>query len=255
MPKPPFGPTHVGGEERSDAPTKNDFRRHAAQFPRRQIGPEREKPVLTKGLLAPSAQDIAGSATFLKQKDTGLMKLLPRETLERGADRNAKRAKVRGGGAYYSFVFLSHDNLFGADLQLDQNTLSVSATEPNYGLLTDLGDVSLFDISADDSRAAFIATYKPARIGPDALCEIQRFNDGVTMNGSLYKLSVPVKVNSTYLLRSIKYRGSDLLVGFRIIRQESDGSITILWKLLKQYWRPTFERVIYVNPVNKCPPR
>lgn len=247
MPAPPFGPTHIGGEERPDAPTREDFRRQVALLPRRQIGPVREKRILTKGLLAPSAQDSVDNASFLQQKDTGLMKLLPRDV-----GQTAKRVKIRGGGAYYSFFYLSHDNIYGADLQLDQNMLSVSSPAPDYGLLTDLGDVSLVDFSDDDSRAAFIAAYKPARNAPDARCEIQRFHDGVTMNGSLHKLSLPVRVNSTYLLRSINYGRSDLLVGFRITRQESDGSITILWKLLKQYWRPNFERVVYLNPVNKC---
>ena len=253
MPAPPFGPTHVGGDERPDAPTKDDFRR--LPHPQRQLGPVREKRVLTKGLLAPSVQDLVENATFLKQEDTGLVKLLLRETPYQRGDGTAKRVKLRGGGAYYSFFYLSHDNLYGSDLGLDENTLSVSSPGPDYGMLTDLGDVSLVDVSAEDSRAAFIATYKPARNGPDALCEIQRFHDGVTMNGSVYKVSLPVKVNSTYLLRSISYGRSDLLIGFRITRQENDGSISILWKLLKQYWRPTFERVVYVNPVNKCPTR
>lgn len=253
MPAPPFGPTHIGGPEPPDAPTREDFRRLVARLPRRQFGPVPEKRILTKGLLAPSAQDVADNLAFLQLKDTGLVKLLPRENPGSPADRNAKRVKIRGGGAYYSFFYLSHDNVYGWDLQLDQNTLSVGYGR-DYGMLTDLGDVSLGDISADDSRAAFIATYKPARTGSNILCEIQRFRDGVVVNGSLYNLSLPVKVNSTYLLRSINYGRSDLLVGFRITRQESDGHITILWKLLKQYWRPTVERVVYVNPVDKCQP-
>ena len=253
MPAPPFGPTHVGGEERPDAATKEDFRR--IPYPQRQPGPVREKRALKSGPLAPSAQDSADNATFLQQKDTGLMKLLPREMPDLREDRTAKRGKIHGGGAYYSFFSLSHDNAYGSDLKLDQNTLSVGSSGLNFGVLTDLGDVSLSNMLAGDSRATFLAIYKPARNGLEARCETQRFRDGVTMNGSLYTLSLPVRVNSTYLLRSINYGRSDLLVAFRITRQESDGSITILWKLLKQYWRPTFERVVYVNPVNKCPTR
>jgi hypothetical protein len=254
MPAPPFGPTHIGGEERPDAPVQEDFRRLAAQRLWRGFGPVAEKPVLTKGLLAPSPQDRADNETFLRQKDTGLIKLLTR-TIDPHADRKTKSVKIPGGGAYYSFFSLAHDYTFGSDLEFDQKTLSVSSAGPIYGMLTDLGDVSLADLSSDDARAAFMATYRPARKGTDVRCETQRFRDGVTMDGSLYNLSLPVKVNSTYLLRSINYYRSDVLVGFRVTRQESDGSITILWKLLKQYGRPTLERVVYVNPVDKCPPR
>lgn len=248
MPAPPFGPTHIGGEERPDAPTRDDFRR--IPHPQRQLGPVREKRVLEKGPLAPSPQDYAVNATFLKQQDTGLMKLLPGET----SDQNEKRVKIRGGGAYYSFFYLSHDTIYGWDLHLDHNTLSVSSAGPDYGMLTDFGDLSLADVSAGRSPAAFISEYKPARNVTDARCEIQRFGEGVTIDGSFYNLSLPVKVGSTYLLRSINYYRSDLLVGFRITRQDGDGSVTIVWKLLKQYLRPTIERVVYVNPVNKCPP-
>lgn len=254
MPAPPFGPTHIGGEERPDAPAQADFRRLAVPRLWRGFGPVAEKAVLTKGLLAPSVQDRAENETFLKQNDTGLMKLLPR-TNDPHADRKTKSIKIPGGGAYYSFFSVTHDYSFGSDLQLDQNMLSVGSAGLIYGMLTDLGDVSLADLSADDARAAFMSTYKPARTGADFRCETQRFRDGVTVDGSLYNLSLPVKPNSTYLLRSINYYRSDVLVGFRITRQESDGSITILWKLLKQYWRPKFEGVVYVNPVDKCPPR
>ena len=59
MPAPPFGPTHVGGDERPDAPTKDDFRR--IPHPQRPFGPLREERVLTKGLLAPPAQDVGAS--------------------------------------------------------------------------------------------------------------------------------------------------------------------------------------------------
>ena len=149
MPAPPFGPTHIGGEERPDAPTKDDFRR--IPHPQRQLGPVREKRVLKKGVLAPSAQDSVDNATFLKQPDTGLIKLLPRETSD---DKAAKRVKIRGGGAYYSFFYLSHDNIWGADVQLNQNTLSVDSPAPDYGVLTNLGDISLVDIPARRAMAA-----------------------------------------------------------------------------------------------------
>ena len=251
MPAPPFGPTHVGGDERPDAPTKDDFRR--VPHPQRQLGPMREKRVLKKGLLAPTAQDISENAAFLQLRDRGLIKLLPREIFDWGTYEIPKRVKVRGGGAYYSFFYISHDNVYGADIELDHNFISLDFKAPDYGMLMEVGHLPLTDLSADDPRTAFIAAYKPASSRADALCEIKRLRNGLEMNGSLYKLSLPVKVNSTYLLRSINYGRSDLLVGFRVTRQDRDGSVIIAWRLLKQYWRPTFERVVYVNPIDKCP--
>jgi hypothetical protein len=35
---------------------------------------------------------------------------------------------------------------------------------------------------------------------------------------------------------------SDVLVVFRVVRVDSDGSATIVWKLLKKYGKPSFNK-------------
>jgi hypothetical protein len=55
---------------------------------------------------------------------------------------------------------------------------------------------------------------------------------------------VPVEVNATYLLRSISYRDSDILVGLKVIRRDSDGSVVLAWKLLKKFKAPEVDRRI-----------
>ena len=47
-----------------------------------------------------------------------------------------------------------------------------------------------------------------------------------------------MKLDSTYLLRSINYRSSDVLVAFKVVRIDSDGSAVLLWKLLQKYPKP-----------------
>jgi hypothetical protein len=61
-------------------------------------------------------------------------------------------------------------------------------------------------------------------------------------DGFRYQRTVPVKENSTYLLRSIGYRSSDVLVAFRLVRQDLDGSVIIAWKLLKRYHTSELKR-------------
>jgi hypothetical protein len=120
-------------------------------------------------------------------------------------------------------------------------------------MMVNLEDVPLDEVSVTDSRAAFLVAYRPARNEPDSRCEFKRFRAGITVEGLLYKRSLPVQVSSTYLLRSMNYGRSDLLVAFRVVRQEPDGSTIIAWKLLNQWRRPAFDRVLYVDPVDKCP--
>lgn len=248
MQPPPFGESHVGGYD----PIKEDFDRGRIR-PEHRWGPPREKRVLTKGLLAPSAADRLENEAFLKQPDTGLIKLLPRELFDSSTYRTKKRLNVRGGGAYYSFFYLTHDYGYGSDLELYNDQFTVGLAGMDYGMMVNLGDVPLGALSAVDSRAAFLATYRSALHEPEARCEFKRFREGVVVGEMLYKRSLPVQVNSTYLLRSINYGRSDVLIGFRVARQEPDGSVIIAWKKLKEWKRPGTGRVLYVNPINKCP--
>jgi hypothetical protein len=202
----------------------------------------REERVLKKGLLAPSQADRLAFAEFLRLRNTGLVRLLPREVYDSETYRTKKRINIRGGGAYYSFADLTHSYGFGNDLELDHNILSVGFAGADYGMLTKLGDQPLADITINEVRARFIAEYKPPKPEPAARSEFRRFQKGATIDGVLYRSRLPVEVGTTYLLRSIVYRTSDVLVAFRVVRKDTDGSVIIAWKLLKEYPVPQLTR-------------
>src|SRR6267142_5729973 len=60
-----------------------------------------ELQALEKQFLAPAEEDRTVYADFLRQADTGLIRLLPRETYSKGT-----ALTITGGGAYYSFTRL-----------------------------------------------------------------------------------------------------------------------------------------------------
>jgi hypothetical protein len=208
--------------------------------PRRSVGSggrsiSREPRVLTKGPLAPSAQDRANHASFLSQPITGLIRLLPRRLNSSKSSSSNPAVKIRGEGAYYSFFYRSHEYAYGSDIQLADDMLSVGFAGANYGILTNLGDVPLTDVTLEDPRSSVLADYKALTKESKARAEYRSFQQGVTIDGALYKSRLPLVVNSTYLLRSIVYRASDVLVAFRVVRKDTDGSAIILWKRLKKY--------------------
>ncbi len=209
-------------------------------------GPEtlREPRVIKKGLLAPSIDDRIAFTTFLQDKNTGLIRLLPRQGYDREAFLADKKRNLRGGGAYYSFAHLTHAYGFGSDIALEQGNLSVGFAGADYGMLTNIGDTPLELITLDDVRTQDIAAYRPPRAETEAREEYRRVNstEGLTFDGFLYRKSLPVQENSTYLLRSIAYGRSDVLVAFRLARKDTDGSVIIAWKLLKQYPAPKLKR-------------
>lgn len=196
-----------------------------------------EVKALEDQFLSPTDQDRADYAEFLKQPETGMIRLLPRETYD-----NGKKLSVRGGGAYYSFLRGTHEYGYGSDISLEQKYLSVGFAGADYGLLTTLGDVPLETVTLNNEQAAIAGAYKVALDLPSARVEGRRFGGGTIIDGTTFKSRVPAHLNFTYILRSINYDRTDVLVALKIIRQDNDGSLIIAWKLLSKNPKPELAR-------------
>ena len=195
--------------------------------------------------LSPAAEDRAAYKEFLGQLDTGLIRLLPREVYESEAyKKNQKTLTIRGGGAFYSFARLTHEYGLGSDLMLDAGYLSVPAPGAGYGMMIDLGDVSLDEITKDYPTARALAAYEAVTDEPHARVEQRQIQAGRILDGATYKSRLPLKLGTTFLLRSIDYDDTDVLVAFRTVRQDTDGSVIIAWKLLKRFPRPELVRTV-----------
>ena len=196
---------------------------------------------LQEKFLAPSAEDRAAYAEFLSQPDTGLIRLLPREKYDGSGERKAK-LDINGGGAYYSFARLTHEYGMGQDIGLESGYLSTGFGGADYGMLTKLEGARLEDVSAELPGLIFLAKYNAVNNVPDARVEQTRFQGGAVIDGISYKRRVPVEVGATYALRSIQFARADVLVAFRVVRQDTDGSLIIAWKLLQKYPMPKLAR-------------
>lgn len=201
-----------------------------------------------KLFLSPSAEDLAAFAEFLKQPNTGLIRILPRGLYE-------DRLTIRGGGAYYSFTRLTHEYGNGSDIELQrvptnefvappiaEQNFQVGFAGADYGFIVTLGNVPLEKVTLDHDGVKFLVDYDPPSAEPQARSESRRARDGVGKNGYSYKSVVPAFASYTYALRSINYNTSDVLVAFRVVRKEIDGSVVILWKRLKRFSRPDLIR-------------
>jgi hypothetical protein len=149
---------------------------------------------------------------------------------------------LRGGGAYYSFSQKTHEYGYGSDIELNQGKLMVGFAGADYGLMANIGNVPLENVTLASPEANVLATYKPATEEPQARLEYRRIGDGTEIDGLKVNRRLPLRSNATYLLRSLNYGASDVLVAFRVVRVDSDGSAIILWKLLKKYKTPQLAR-------------
>jgi hypothetical protein len=202
----------------------------------REIAAKRaELSRLEKQFLSPSEEDKAAHAEFLRQPDTGLIRLLPRETKE-------SALTIRGGGAYYSFKEHTNEYVNSSDLSLEQGQFTTGFAGANYGMLASLGDVPLENLSLEATAAQALAQHIPAEDEPHARIEQRKSSQGTTIGTVTYKSRVQLRLNSTYLLRSVNYSASDSLVAFRVVRIDNDDSVIILWKQLKKYPTPYLAR-------------
>ncbi|MEZ5429221.1 MAG: hypothetical protein R2747_23440 [Pyrinomonadaceae bacterium] len=207
-------------------------------------------------LLAPRQEDLDRSSKFLSVNKNGLIKLLP----DRGCATNPQlvvtsdeclKYSMPGAGSSYSFRKETHRIQTIADLTL-KGDFFLTTGALIQGILVNIGDVPLEEVGGQTEGFAYLADFEP-ETDPFKAREISvKLADGVKVGDLIYQSSLPVKENSTYLLRSIAYRGfiqrsyltliydesrwdkrKDVLVAFRVMRRETDGSTTILWKLLR----------------------
>jgi hypothetical protein len=265
-------------EAEAQSQSRSELRDEISEL-RKQL---REKERL---LLETSAEDRAAFAEFLKQPNTGLIRLLPRAQYNR-------LLTINGGGAYYSFARLTHEYGYGSDIELQmvqrrndfeyqasrrgndfehqagqrrydfehQVSPSTEILEPafitgfagaDYGFLANLGKVPLDKVTLEHEGVKFLASYVPPSAEPEARAEFQRARSGIGKAGFGYRSTLPVLINNTYVLRSINYNRSDVLVAFHVVRMEGDASVMLLWKRLKRFSKPELVRA--VPP--KCQPK
>jgi hypothetical protein len=88
----------------------------------------------------------------------------------------------------------------------------------------------------------YLSQFKTPTKESDARTQWRQLDLGLTINEITYKRDLPALVNKTYVLRSINYEQADILVAFRVIRRDADGSVIVAWKTLKKFPVPRLER-------------
>jgi len=198
-----------------------------------------ELAVLEKQVLAVADSDRQNFTAFLAQPQTGVIRLLPRELYDGNGKR---RLATSGGGAYYSFIRKTHEYGYGSDIELEQDQLSVGFAGADYGLLLNLGDVSLDQVVTDHGATRALLDYTPPMKESEVRAEYRKLWQGLELSGFTFKSRIPAVVSNTYLLRSVSPDRSDVVAAFRVVRKDTDGSLILLYKVLKTFPAPKMER-------------
>jgi hypothetical protein len=206
-----------------------DLRNLRKEYPPRSVSEFYSRPVKLsaeqKKLLEPSEAHKATFASFLRQPNTGLVRLLPREKFDR-----TTAMPLRGGGAFYSFTKASHNYSPFSDILFQDGQFRTGLFSLHLGLMTMQGETSLEQLTADNKAVRFLHGFAAPLDYQDFLIQVDNNKEGFEVEGNLYKSVFPVRLNTTYVLRSTIHDGPDTVVAFRVVGRDADGGVTLLWK-------------------------
>jgi hypothetical protein len=231
--------------------------------------------------LEPNSEDLAKYKSFLKQPKTGIFRLMPNYNCTEKLVVNVRKECEKSFyiGEYYSFVTGDYgDNSF-FDLTYENGDL-ISNDFWLQSIMTSLGDVPLDSLTQTSTGLKYLFDFVPQEENKAVKKQFREILKGIEADGHKYSKSTKALLNNTYALRLIGYRledkigfrfrrssptslerkilsangkissanswrgGADLILAFRVIRQDADGSLTILWKEMGKRKSPkiTFEK-------------
>ena len=119
--------------------------------------------------------------------------------------------------------------------------LSVGFAGADYGMLFNIGDVPL-EQASEHRAARALLEYTPPTKEPDVRVQQRQAHYGIELGGFNFKNRLSARVSNTYLLRSISPERSDIALAFRVVREDTDGSFILVFKVLKKFPTPDLER-------------
>lgn len=209
---------------------------------------------------------LAKHAEFLKGRNTGIVKLSVNSSClaDTGlviATEQCIPFKMPGAGTAFSFRTESYRLPRLADVILHNGIFKTGGAFQQV-IMVDLGDVEIEGLTLNTNGVKYLADLKPVRDSNEFTRYEQEIIKGFEVDGHLYRKGHLVKENSTFVLRSIAYRGRyirsldgieydemafdkrrDVIVAFRVVERDAAGNITILWNRMKDVEAPVLKIV------------
>jgi hypothetical protein len=207
-------------------------------------------------LLAAGTSDVAKYEAFLAQPGTGITKLIR----DFGCDEYSPAApnkqvclefSMPGGGSAFSFRQSDYQFWNLSDLLYDGKSF-LAFGQMSLGFMTDLRDVPIESVQLDSKGISYMTRFDPGSDIATVTKQNNVFVDGQNVDGQLYKKFLSAAVDNTYVLRSVAFKGkvprkhyeikyneldldkrSDIIVAFRVVRSDINGTVTIVWKTLQ----------------------
>ncbi|MEO7673117.1 MAG: hypothetical protein ABIU09_03445 [Pyrinomonadaceae bacterium] len=208
-------------------------------------------------LLTPHADDLSKYKSFLSQDRTGIFRMFPQTACDetRVVRVDGECANSVPGGSRYSF----RAGAKTPDIHYVDGRLVAKGFFAHH-LLASIGDISIDSLAPISRQLKPLADFVPETTYEGARAQSSDIENEMNLDGVKYSDHADLVVDSTYLLRIIAYKNGnnlqrrlsreglspndpvwnfeklqtdhrlDLIVAFRVIRKDSSGNITIIWK-------------------------
>ncbi|NNE67969.1 MAG: hypothetical protein HKN33_15505 [Pyrinomonadaceae bacterium] len=211
-------------------------------------------------MLAPENRYTSRYSEFLKNDDAGIFRLIPDQGCDQKGSVSAAPKCLKynfpGAGSSYSFRLGSYRLRRLADISYFRTTILTRGVLSG-AIFVALGDIPVEAVTLETRGISFLSEYKPAKTAEKALEAAKRFAKGVKNGGFVYGRGVYATPNTTFAMRLIAYRGKylrvedgvkyneldfdkrrDIIVTFRVLDVDRDGTATIVWKILRESKAP-----------------
>ncbi len=212
-----------------------------------------------KLFLAPEVSVKDYYALLLKEKNTGIARLFPSglcgdtSKIARADERCRFMPPLQGGAAYYSFRHRSYQPTAWADVVYKDGKLITGFAPHTLGLIIDLGDKPIEQVSLALSELTQLQTFRPPT---DLTYEAIRDKDTITPHITRLARTPNAQTlqpNRTYVVRSIAYRSNgfedswakrgDSIIALRVVAvDKANNSTTIIWRELARTRSPKLKR-------------
>jgi hypothetical protein len=256
--------------EESDAANRQRESRSAAESERRKQA-RKEQEEKTKIEVAeinakftPPAEYAEKYADFLNEKNTGIVRMFPDKNCGKGLvvtvqelERCRETPQVTGAGSLYSvklseipdYVLFSSILFYVGQSEIHfTGDKFVVGNDSTLSIISEIGDARLAEINLKSEAFRFLTEYNPAKSKTALTQQTAELEKGIGSGGFLYSNSAKAKLNSVYVLRTVAFRkdersfwNKDTYVAFKIVGQETDGSIIFVWKRLKEKDAPVLD--------------
>lgn len=216
---------------------------------------------------------------FLQIPNTGIFRVLPYTAYLRPLN-NLQNRLHRSVSERYPFPSLGDAKggfIPSLPLQIVADNFQLLSSGVDYSFMVDVGDIPLEKLDASLKSVSlqmrqFFLNYQPPKQLEALQVERRRFITGKDQHWNQSQVilaSAKAELNHTYLVRTLQFQlpevilsgrpishqerirldqllelqGSDMIVAFRPVRHRSDGSYTVLWRILKQFDDPQIENL------------